>query len=105
VLLGIIATAAWWGFLTYILLVTAILFAASLPLPAWLVYWPSAIAIRETARWASASHPKAVRALTEVTAFAAMIGVAMLVTYLFPRGISGTARLLAMPLTALALRS
>jgi hypothetical protein len=59
-------------------------FAASLAVPAWLVYWPSVIAISGAARGACANHPVAARALTEVAAFAAMIGVAMLVTYLFP---------------------
>jgi hypothetical protein len=58
--------------------------AAALAVPAWLVYWPSVIAISRAARGASANHPVAARALTEVAAFAAMIGVAMLVTYLFP---------------------
>jgi hypothetical protein len=88
--LGAALTFAWWGFLTYILLVeslpnfTDILFAASWPLPAWLVYWLFVNAIKGTTRWVSANHPGAARALTEVAAFAAMIGGAMLVTYLFP---------------------
>ena len=82
VLLGAAATVAWWGFLTYIPLVESvpnhILIAASWPLPAWLVYWLFVIAFRETAKWASTSHPKAVRALTEVAAFTAMVGLAAL---------------------------
>jgi hypothetical protein len=84
VLLGATATVAWWGFVGYSLLSgnlpedpLLILFIASWVIPAWLVYWPSAIAIRGV----STNRPGAVRALA---ALAAMIGVAMLVTYLFP---------------------
>jgi hypothetical protein len=57
-----------------------ILFVASWVIPAWLVYWLFVIAVRR----ASANIPLVARALAEIAAFAAMIGVAMLVTYLFP---------------------
>jgi hypothetical protein len=89
VLLGATATAAWWGYVAYVPLVQdpllrkdplIILFVASWVIPAWLVYWLFVIAVRR----ASANIPLVARALAEIAAFAAMIGVAMLVTYLFP---------------------
>jgi len=112
VLLGVAATVAWWLFLYNRLghfsvapvdlpplhgpwsdddlrAYSAKLYArqlseawsdAYLALPAWFVFWLSVIAVR----WASANIPLVARALAEIAAFAAMIGVAMLVTYLFP---------------------
>jgi hypothetical protein len=89
VLLGATATAAWWGYVAYVPLVQdpllrkdplTILFVAAWIMPVWLVYWLFVIAIRR----ASANIPLVARALAEIAAFAAMIGVAMLVTYLFP---------------------
>jgi hypothetical protein len=108
VLLGAAATVAWWVYLwvdyknkrgqaaqfyvnwentkqageqlalDYDILYKDFYAAALLVIPAWFIFWLFIIAIR----WVN--HPKAARALTEVAAFAAMIGVAMLVTYLFP---------------------
>jgi hypothetical protein len=55
VLLGAALTLAWWSYVGYHFVYDSIadaavyLFVASWPLTAWLVYWPSAIAIRETA--------------------------------------------------------
>jgi hypothetical protein len=53
---------------------------AYLALPAWFVFWLFVIAVK----WVSAHRPVVVRALVEIAAFAAMLGVAMFVTYLFP---------------------
>jgi hypothetical protein len=87
-LLGAAATFAWWGFMGYSIPAAdplwkdplLILFIASWVIPAWLVYWLFVTAVRR----ASANIPLVARALAEIAAFAAMIGVAMLVTYLFP---------------------
>jgi hypothetical protein len=85
-LLGAAATIAWWAFVGDDFVhepnpdVAWYLFGASWAIPAWLLYW----AIIVATRWVSARRPVVVRALVEIAAFAAMIGVAMLVTYLFP---------------------
>jgi hypothetical protein len=102
VLLGAPATIAWWAFVGDAFVhepnpdVAWYLFGASWAIPAWLLYW----AIIVATRWVSAHRPVVVRALVEIAAFAAMISVAMLVTYLFPGRHFWPARFLAIPLTA-----
>lgn len=49
---------------------------ASLAAPAWLLYWAIIVAVRRV--------PAVARVLVEIAAFAAMLGVAMFVTHLFP---------------------